>query len=140
MTTEMSEEQHPNFKSAEASPVPAKSTIDHEAEIAALRSVYEAQLVAANMRTEAVRAGMIDLDGLKLADTSSISLATDGTAVGSREVIEGLKRSKPWLFGQPSSSSSLASVPPPQAPRLRSAMEMTDEEYAAARAALVARR
>jgi hypothetical protein len=83
---------------------------------------------------------MIDMDGLKLADTSSVKLTTDGAAAGAREVIDGLKRTKPWLFGLTSSSSSLASVPPSQPPRKKSAMEMTDEEYAMARAALVARR
>jgi hypothetical protein len=51
-------------------------------------------------------------------------------------MIAQLRHAKPWLFGSLSSSSS-ASPPPAQAPRLKMATEMTDEEYRAARAAIV---
>src|SRR4051794_11773581 len=102
MMNETSNQEHSDSESISRSATPERSSADYEAEMATLRLDFEARLIAANLRTEAVRAGMIDLDGLKLADPSSVRLAPDGTAVGSREVIEGLKRAKPWLFGQPS--------------------------------------
>jgi hypothetical protein len=116
-------------------------TSDHHSEIARLRTSFEARLVLANLRTEAVRAGMIDLDGLKLIDTSSVTLDENDRIARARELMENLRRSKPWLFGATvASSSSPAAAPPSQPIRQKTALEMTDEEYQAARASLVKRR
>jgi hypothetical protein len=104
-------------------------------EIAKLRSEYESRLVIANLRTEAVRAGMIDLDGLKLIDLSAVQLGHDDNVIGGRKLMDELRRSKPWLFNATSSSS--AAVAPASHPvRPKTALEMTDEEYAAARTAI----
>jgi hypothetical protein len=108
-------------------------------EIKKLRSGYEARLVAANLRTEAVRAGMIDLDGLKLVDLSSVTLDSNDKIVDGRKIMDGLRREKPWLFGA-TSSSSAAVAPASQPVRQKTALEMTDEEYAAARAVLTRHR
>jgi hypothetical protein len=106
-----------------------------EDEIGKLHAQYQARLVAAGLRAEAIKAGMIDLDGLKLLDASSIVLDADDRIVGGRKLMDDLRRDKPWLFG-PTSSSSIAAVPASQPVRQKTALEMTDEEYAAARAAL----
>jgi hypothetical protein len=53
--------------------------------------------------------------------------------------MEGLRRDKPWLFGT-SSSSSAAIAPTSQPVRQKTALEMTDEEYVAARTALTKHR
>ena len=110
---------------------------DHE--IKKLRASYESRLVAANLRTEAVRAGMIDLDGLKLVDLSSVTLDTNDKVVDGRKIMDGLRREKPWLFGT-TSSSSAAVAPASQPVRQKTALEMSDEEYAAARALLTRHR
>lgn len=109
------------------------------AEITKLRTEFQARLVAANLRTEAVRAGMVDLDGLKLIDLSGVQLDQDDKVVGSRQMMDDLRRRKPWLFGGASSSSG-AAAPVSQPVKQKSALQMTDEEYKAARAALLARR
>ena len=102
-------------------------------ELENLHRAFNTRLVAANLRTEAVRAGMVDLDGLKLIDLSDVRLDGDDKIVGGRKLMDELRRSKPWLFGGTSSSS--ASVAPVSLPvRPRTAMEMTDDEYVAARA------
>jgi hypothetical protein len=108
-------------------------------QIAKLRAGYESRLVAANLRTEAVRAGMIDLDGLKLLDLSSVTLDANDKIVDGRKIMDSLRREKPWLFGA-TSSSSVAVAPASQPVRQKTALEMTDEEYAAARAALTRHR
>jgi len=108
-------------------------------EIAKLRAHYEGRLVTANLRTEAVRAGMIDLDGLKLVDLSSVTLDANDKIIDGRKLMDDLRRHKPWLFGA-ASSSSPAVAPASQPVRQRTALEMTDEEYAAARAALTRHR
>jgi hypothetical protein len=100
--------------------------------IAKLRSEFESRLIVANLRTEAVRAGMIDLDGLKLIDLAGIHLDENDRVVSGRKIMAELRRAKPWLFGA-ASSSSAAVAPASQPVRQKTAMDMTDEEYAAAR-------
>ena len=124
----------------EAIPTDPALTDEHARELAALRTHYEARLVNAHMRTEALRSGMIDVDGIKLADLSSVKLGSDDKLVGASDVIEALKRTKPWLFGVSTSSSSAAIPPSSLPPRPKSALEMSDDEYHSARAALIARR
>jgi hypothetical protein len=104
-------------------------------EIVKLRGEYQSRLVVANLRTEAVRAGMVDLDGLRLIDTSSVRLGNDDKIIGGRKLMDDLRRTKPWLFGV-ASSSSAAVAPASQPVRQKTALEMTDEEYAAARTAV----
>lgn len=109
-----------------------------ETELDAARRESEAQLKRAELKVEAVRAGMIDLDGLKLVDADQVTLDGKGGVSNAAAVIETVKRSKPWLFGAPSSSSS-AAAPPADPPRTRHAREMTDAEWRAAREALLRR-
>ena len=109
---------------------------DASAEIAALR----ARLVQAELRTEAVRAGMVDLDGVRLLDASGLSLGPDGVE-GAAELVARMREAKPWLFGRGGASSSSAGRAPRAAPpRAKTAMEMSEEEWRAARAELLRRR
>lgn len=101
-----------------------------------VRAEYQARLIAAALRTEAVKAGMIDLDGLKLLDTASVQLNEDDTVADGAQIMQALRKNKPWLFRQ-ASSSSAATAPSSRPIRHKSAMEMSDEEYAAARKALI---
>lgn len=99
----------------------------------------ESRLIRAELKAEAMRAGIVDLDGLKLLDLSAAKLSASGDVEGAGAMIGQLKRDKPWLFGG-ASSSSPATPPPAQPPRQKRAMEMTDAEYRAARADLLKRR
>jgi hypothetical protein len=104
-------------------------------EVARLRSDFQSRLLVASLRTEAIRAGMVDLDGLKLLDVSAIRLDGDDKIVGGRKIMEDLRRNKPWLFAGRSSSNTSA-APESQPVRQKTALEMTDEEYATARSAV----
>jgi hypothetical protein len=104
-------------------------------EIAKLRVAFQSRLIAANLRTEAVRAGMIDLDGLKLVDLTGVRLDDNDKVLGGRGIMADLRRNKPWLFGA-ASTSSAAVAPASQPVRQKTAMDMTDDEYAAARTAV----
>jgi hypothetical protein len=96
-------------------------------------------LLRAELKVEAVRAGMIDLDGLKLVDTTGLNLGENGEIEGGRSVMQKLRRSKPWLFGQASSSNP--GLPPPSLPpAAKSATDMSLDEWRAARADLLRRR
>ncbi len=104
-------------------------------EIAMLRIDFKSRLITANLRTEAVRAGMIDLDGLKLIDLSEVRLDESDKVVGGRKIMADLRRNKPWLFGV-ASTSSTATAPASQPVRQKTAMDMTEAEYTAARTAV----
>ena len=99
----------------------------------------EAQLIRAELKAEAIRAGIVDLDGLKLIDPSEVKLSADGEVEGASALMARLKKTKPWLFSAVSLSST-ATPPPAQALRQKLATEMTDAEYRAAREALLRNR
>jgi len=90
------------------------------------------KLVRAELKIHAVRAGMVDLDGLKLVETDELRLTANGEVEGAAALMASLRKRKPWLFGDVSSSS--AATPPPSAPmKKKLATEMTTEEWRAAR-------
>jgi hypothetical protein len=103
--------------------------------VSKLRSEFQSRLLIASLRTEAVRAGMVDLDGLKLLELTSVRLDDEDKIVGGQKIMEDLRRNKPWLFSGRSSSNPIV-APASQPVREKSALEMTDEEYAAARSAV----
>ena len=107
-------------------------------EVTRLRGDFQSRLVAANLRTEAIRAGMVDLDGLKLIDLSSVRLGDDDQIIGARKIMDDLRKNKPWLF--PGLSSSTPALAPASQPvRQKTALEMSDDEYIAARAIITKR-
>lgn len=110
-----------------------------ELQLGQVQREAESRLIRAELKAEAMRAGIVDLDGLKLLDLSAAKLNASGDVEGAGAMIAQLKRDKPWLFGG-ASSSSPATPPPAQPPRQKRAMEMTDAEYRAARADLLKRR
>jgi hypothetical protein len=96
----------------------------------------DTRLIRSEMKAEAIRAGIIDLDGLKLLDLSTITLNEKGEIDDAPGLMARFKKAKPWLFGT-LSSSRLMAAPLAQPPRQKHATEMTSTEYAAARAALL---
>jgi hypothetical protein len=109
-----------------------------EQQVRSLSEQARANLLMSELKAEAVRAGMVDLDGLKLLDTSTLTVGDQGEVAGVAAVMDRFRRTKPWLFG--AQSSTTTAVPPPsQPPRAKQATEMSPEEYRLARAALVRR-
>jgi len=102
------------------------------------RRQTEQRIILAEMKVEAVRAGIVDLDGLRLLNLSELRLSDDGDVIGGKELITQLKHAKPWLFSIPS-SSSFAKAPPSKPIRQKLATEMTDDEYRIARANILSR-
>ena len=129
------------------------STPDAAEELSALRARYAAleinlrearesadqRAMASELRAEALRRGMVDLDGLKLIEGGGVSVDAEGVVHGAATVMTKLRRDKPWLFGA-SNSSSVAGVPIAAPLRTKLATEMTLQEWRVARADLVRRR
>ncbi len=109
-----------------------------EHQVRTLTEQARANLLMSELKAEAVRAGMVDLDGLKLLDTSTVTVADNGEVAGAAAAMERFRRTTPWIFN--AASSTTTAVPPPsQPPRAKQATDMTPEEYRAARAALLRR-
>lgn len=109
-----------------------------ERENTAVRTAANKRVILAEMKVEAIRAGMVDLDGLAFVDLNRVRIEDNGDVAGTSALIAELRQMKPWLFTGPS-SSSLSKAPPSQPPKPKLATEMTDAEYRAARARLIAR-
>lgn len=110
-----------------------------ERQLTLIKADTDQKLIRAELKAEAVRAGIVDLDGLKLLDVSGAKMNERGEVEGGAQMIAGLKRGKPWLFSAVSSSSS-ATAPTAAPPRQKLASEMTEAEYRVARAELIRRR
>ena len=130
----MSEEAQ-GFEDKPLDVISSEAHVAELAQVAALRG----KLVQAELRTAAARAGMIDLDGVKLVDTAGLAVNEAGELLGGSEIMGKLRQEKPWLFGR-SSSSSPAVAPRASPPKAKTAMEMSVEEWRVARAELLRRR
>ena len=110
-----------------------------EAALQEARGQATRRLIQAELKAEAWKSGMIDLDGLKLIDADEIAVDDTGEVKGAAALVARLRRSKPWLFGT-GSSSSHAGVPVSTPVRQKLATEMSLDEWRAARAELLRRR
>ncbi len=88
------------------------------------------RFLMAELRGAALSAGMLDLDGLKLADLSAVTLNEAGEVEGADALLATLKTAKPYLF-RTVSTSSMQAPPPKEKPQQKSASEMSGAEWAA---------
>ena len=109
-----------------------------QASLRDLRDDSNRRAIVAELRAEATRRGMVDLDGLKLIDPDSVTIDDAGVVHGVQTTLTKLRRDKPWLFGA-ASSSSVAGVPEAVPARSKLATEMSLEEWRSARAVLLRR-
>lgn len=111
-----------------------KAAADAKAATETANKAANERILRAELKTAALKAGMVDLDGLKLADISKVMLKDDGEVEGADALMEEMKKSKPYLFGAPNTTSTTVVPPTNKPPEAKKATEMTDAEYAAARA------
>ena len=106
-------------------------TVKQETEKAANERVLRAELKAI-----AIKEGMVDLDGLKLLDLSTVKIGENGEIEGAEALFKTAKESKPYLFKTTTTTTSTEPKPKEGDSKPKNAMEMTAEEYKAARSAL----
>jgi hypothetical protein len=130
------------FTTAEQAVAEAKA--EAERRIAETTAAANSRIIMAELKAQALEAGIVDLDGLKLADLSSVQLNDAGELEGGAELISGLKESKPYLFAitgaQSGTTSQTAKPPAARDAKPKLATDMSDEEYAAFKRTVLARR
>ncbi|MBO4120277.1 hypothetical protein J5T34_05925 [Cupriavidus gilardii] len=124
--------QESERKAQEAEERAKKAEEAAEAKVKEASTAAQQRILRAELKTAALKAGMVDLDGLKLADLSKVTLNEDtGEVEGAEALMEELKKAKPYLFqGAPSTSST--STPPPAKPdEQKDARKLSDADYLA---------
>lgn len=122
-------------KAAEDAAKAAQVAAD-EKSAAATKAANE-RVIRAELKAAALKAGMVDLDGLKLADLTTVKLnETTGEVEGADALMEAMKKAKPYLFGA-ANTSNPGNPPKPGDPKTKKASEMTAEEYSAAKKAVI---
>jgi hypothetical protein len=101
-----------------------------------VQSAADQRIVRAEMKAEALKAGIVDLDFLKLMDTSEIKIGADGEVVIPDKYFEKLKASKPHWFGAAASTSSTHKAPTEKNGEPKNARDMTPAERSSALRAL----
>ena len=107
----------------------AKAAEEAEAKVKEASAAAEQRIIRAELKAEALKAGMVDLDGLKLADLSKVKLNDKGEVEGAEEMMKALKESKPYLFKEASSTSSTQKKPDPKDDKVKTAKDMTEAEW-----------
>ena len=115
------------------------------AKVAEATSKAQERVTRAEARAAAALLGAVDAkDVVALLDMSKVERDADGEPTNLDALISEMKTAKPHLFNAgvaaTGSTSSTSKPPPKAAPEIKLAKDMTDEEYAAARAALFVRR
>jgi hypothetical protein len=113
------------------------------------RKSADSRIIAAELKSLAREAGLIDVDDLRLIASDQLKLSDTGEVEGLHEVVESFKTNKPHLFkpreGEaeaapktPSQTTSQTQIPPSaKPPGPKSALDMTPEEYTAAKAQII---
>ncbi len=110
-----------------------------EQELVQVKQRAESGIVKAHLQAEAMRAGMVDLDGLKMLDLTGVVVSDNGEVQGATALMAQVRKDKPWLFGR-AFTSAAGNAPPSQPPRQKLATDMTDAEYQVARDAILRHR
>lgn len=118
-------------KSETAEATAKKATDDAAVKITEANTKANDRIIRAELKAVAISHGMVDLDGLKLADLTKIKLDDDGEVVGAEDLMKALKESKPYLFKEGKSSSSTEVPPKKKDDSKKGARDMTPEEWKA---------
>jgi hypothetical protein len=117
-------------QAAEAARDAAKAEADKK--ISDASAAADQRIIRAELKAAALKAGMVDLDGLKLADLTKVKMNDKGEIEGADALMDEMKKAKPYLFGTVSTSST-HTAPPADKNTPKLAKDMTSEEYAAAK-------
>ncbi|WP_294637420.1 phage scaffolding protein [uncultured Aquabacterium sp.] len=112
---------------------------DADGKVQAAEKAASDRILQSELKAHAIKAGLVDLDALRLADLSKVKLNDKGEVEGADELFKTLKESKPYLFGQPGNTSTPNNPPPSNASGDFNAKQITDpKQYERAKADFLA--
>lgn len=130
------QEQEAKAKAAEEAAT--KAAAEAEAKVSAATQAANDRILRAELKAAAIKAGMIDMDGLKLADLSLVKLNDAGEVEGAEALMAAMKESKPYLFQNSSTTTQTSAVPPKKDDAPTDARKLSKQEYEAQKKALIA--
>ena len=124
---------------AAATTAATAAAAEHVTAIAASQQTADNRAMQSELRIAATKAGIVDLDGLKLLDMKAAGVKIDkdtGDITGADEAIIALKVAKPYLFSGTGDTSNASGAPKPNTSVAgKLVKDMDPAEYAAARRA-----
>lgn len=115
-------------KLAEAEAKVANAAKESDEKVSAAQKAANDRIIRAELKAAAVKAGMVDLDGLKLADLSKVKLNDAGEIEGADALMEEMKKTKSYLFSSTTSTSNTDPKPKPSDNKPKKVSEMTEAE------------
>ena len=104
----------------------AAAVRDRDEAVKAAREDARGRVLQAELKTQAIRSGIVDLDGLRLADFAALSFNEAGEVQGAEEAIATLRERKPYLFASekgPTAAATTAQLQRPPLPAQPSAVD-----------------
>lgn len=89
-----------------------KAKTEYDAKVVELENKSKETTKIGKLEVEALKQGMVDVDGLKLADITKITVDEKGNLVGTEDFFKTLKESKGYLFGKVN-TTNVDKVPKP---------------------------
>jgi hypothetical protein len=117
-------------KKAEEAADLAKKALDKSNK---LQGTIEKRLINSELQQIASKEGLIDMDAFKMADLSNVKVSDEGEVVGAKEIIADLKKSKPYLFKEVTTSNKNSGAPPVDANAAEKPTYSNPKELAAAK-------
>lgn len=114
----------------------AKAAAEADEKVSAATQAANDRILRAELKAAAIKAGMIDLDGLKLADLSLVKLNDAGEVEGAEALMAALKESKAYLFQASGTTTQTQPAPPKNGAEKPDVRKMNKEEYAAHKKAM----
>lgn len=112
---------------------------DRDETVAAVRADAHGRVMQAELKTHAIRSGIVDLDGLRLTDVAGLSLNEAGEVQGAEAVITALRQQKPYLFAvdrggaAAGTTAQLQRPPSPAQPSILDARSLSRDAWQAER-------
>ena len=122
----------------------AAAVRDRDEAVKAAQEDARGRVLQAELKTQAIRSGIVDLDGLRLADLDALSFNEAGEVQGAEEAIAALRERKPYLFASekdPTAAGTTAQLqrpPLPARPSIIDARSLSREAWQAERDRLLA--
>jgi hypothetical protein len=123
--------QEAEKKAVDAADAAKKAAEEATGKIEEASKSAQLRIIKAELKAFAVKAGIVDLDGLAFIDMTKVKLSDAGEIEGADEAIDALRKAKPYLFTK--TTASTTKVPEKTSTESKKVTELPEAEYRAER-------